>query len=84
MQVKKFMVGFEMLAQVQRDLTAEKVTNHIAQPHSNPLPFHCRLLLPSGHYPACTTRRRNEAFESKTSWDILSFKLYFLDNHGCE
>ena len=24
-QVKKFMVGFEMLAQVQRDLTAEKV-----------------------------------------------------------
>ncbi len=25
MKVKKFMVGFEMLAQVQRDLTAEKV-----------------------------------------------------------
>lgn len=24
-QVKKFMVGFEMLAQVQRDLTAEQV-----------------------------------------------------------
>ena len=25
-QVKKFMVGFEMLAQVQRDLTAEQVS----------------------------------------------------------
>lgn len=29
-QVKKFMVGFEMLAQVQRDLTAEKVSNLVA------------------------------------------------------
>lgn len=29
LQVKKFMVGYEMLAQAQRDLTAEQVSNKL-------------------------------------------------------
>ena len=48
------MVGFEMLAQVQRDLTAEKVVEQFCEMKGTDIPS--RLLLPSGHYLMCITR----------------------------
>jgi hypothetical protein len=58
-QVKKFMVGFEMLAQVQRDLTAEKVpTICMSILYLIPPPHPPRLPLPLGHYPMSITRRQ--------------------------
>ena len=69
------MVGFEMLAQVQRDLTAERVCfSDPCEVAISIMPCHAHLhrLLPnSGHFQMSTTRRKMNELMYKIGVDLF-------------